>query len=60
MKFNPYGLHSVRVPLRLLACDPSSGAKLFYGRLALFLGKPKAESFCRPNLETMALKWVCL
>jgi len=62
MKFNPYGLHAIRIPLALLMYDGATqtrkslswGAKAFYGRLALFLGKPKAESFCNPDLRTMA------
>jgi Helix-turn-helix domain len=60
--FNPYGLHAIHIPLALVKYDGATetrnslswGAKVFYGRLALFLGKPKADSFCNPNLETMA------
>ncbi len=62
--FNPYGLHAIHIPLALLRYDGAAktgkglswGAKVLYGRLALFLGrpKPKAESFCNPSLETMA------
>jgi hypothetical protein len=62
MKFNPYGLHAIHIPLGLLTYDGATqtrkslswGAKAFYGRLALFLGKPKAKCFCSPDLETMA------
>ncbi len=60
--FNPYGLHAIRIPLAMITYDGTTetrkalswGAKVFYGRLGLFLGRPKAESFCNPNLETMA------
>ncbi len=62
-QFNPYGLLAVHVPLALIKYNGvtkkgkslSWGARVFYGRLALFLGKPeKTESFCNPNLATMA------
>jgi hypothetical protein len=61
-KFNPYGLHSIHIPLALIKYDGATetrkslswGAKVFYGRLALFLGRPKPEAFCRPDLATMA------
>lgn len=55
--FNPYGLHAVHIPLGLLSHSGVSwGAKCLYGRLALFLGKPKKgrECFCNPSLERMA------
>jgi hypothetical protein len=63
-RFNPYGLHAIHIPLALVIYDGASGtrkslswgAKVLYGRLALFLGRPKANSepFCNPCLETMA------
>ena len=60
--FNPYGLYSIHIPLALLKYDGATatrkslsvGAKLLYGRLALFLGKPKVGGFCNPDLKTMA------
>jgi hypothetical protein len=61
-RFNPYGLHAIHIPLALLTYDGATGtrkslswgAKVFYGRLALFLGRPKADEFCNPSLETMS------
>jgi hypothetical protein len=62
--FNPYGQHSIYIPLKLVSYDGATpekaalswGAKVLFGRLALFLGKPRAgkESFCNPTLQTMA------
>lgn len=52
--FNPYGLHAARVPLAVLTYPAlSEGAKLLYGRLALFRGS-KQDGFCNPALPTMA------
>jgi Helix-turn-helix domain len=63
-RFNPYGLHAIHIPLALVNYDGATetrkslswGAKVLYGRLALFLGRPKSnsESFCSPSLETVA------
>ena len=53
--FNPYTLHAVRVPLGMLTYPGiSAGAKLLYGRLALYLGKPRAGAHCDPALPTLA------
>ena len=59
--FNPYGLHSVHIPLGLLTHPSVSwGAKALYARLALYFGKPKErrkdglEPICNPSLEKMA------
>jgi hypothetical protein len=60
--FNPYGLHAIRIPLAMITYDGATesrkslswGAKALYGRLALFLGRPKADAFCNPDLKTMA------
>jgi hypothetical protein len=52
--FNPYGLHSIHIPLGLVRYRRVSwGAKLLYGRLALFLGR-KPDGYCNPDLGTMA------
>lgn len=52
--FNPYGLHSIHVPLGLLTYrGVSPGAKLLYGRLALFRGR-KPDGHCYPDLKTLA------
>lgn len=61
-QFNPYGLVAIHIPLALVTYDGATGArkslswgaKALYGRLALFLGKPKTDGFCNPSLETMA------
>jgi Helix-turn-helix domain len=60
--FNPYGLPAIRIPLAMITYDGSTsarkslswGAKALYGRLAFFLGKPKAGAFCNPDLKTIA------
>src|SRR5579872_2947315 len=53
--FNPYSLHSIHIPLEMVAYpDLSWGAKVLYGRLALYLGKPRPGARCNPNLETLA------
>jgi hypothetical protein len=53
--FNPYGLHAIRVPVAMLGFQGVSfGAKCLYGRLALYLGKPRAGAHCDPNLDTLA------
>lgn len=53
-QFNPYGLHSIHVPLGLVRNrNVSWGAKCLYGRLALFRGR-KPAGFCSPRRETLA------
>ena len=53
-QFNPYGLHSIRVPLGLVRYpNVSWGAKCLYARLALFRGA-KPDGYCNPSLEQMA------
>ena len=53
--FNPYTLYAIRVPLGMLTHPGiSAGAKLLYGRLALYLGR-KPGGFCNPDLETLAV-----
>jgi hypothetical protein len=62
-QFNPYGLLAVHVPLALIKYNGvtkkgkslSWGARVFYARLAFFLGKPnpKGENFCSPDLKEM-------
>jgi hypothetical protein len=54
-QFNPYGLRAIHIPLGMLNYPRLSwGAKMLYGRLALFLGRPKSGSYCNPDLPTMA------
>lgn len=53
-EFNPYGLHAIRVPLEMVSYPGlSAGAKLLYGRLALYRGRQEG-GFCRPSLEKLA------
>jgi len=53
-EFNPYGLHSIRIPLGLLLYPGvSPGAKLLYGRLLLFRGR-EPDGYCNPGLKQMA------
>jgi hypothetical protein len=53
--FNPYGLHAIRVPVAMLGFQGVSfGAKCLYGRLALYLGRPRAGAHCDPNLDRLA------
>jgi hypothetical protein len=53
-EFNPYGLHAIRIPLEMVSYPGlSAGAKLLYGRLALFRGRQEG-GFCRPSLEKLA------
>jgi hypothetical protein len=56
--FNPYGLHSIHIPLGLLTYPGISwGAKALYGRLALFRGR-KQNGFCHPDRATLAVAMV--
>src|ERR1035441_7791887 len=53
-QFNPYGLHAIHIPLRLVPYQGLSwAAKGLYGRLALYRGK-KADGFCAPGLVELA------
>jgi hypothetical protein len=52
-EFTPYNLHSIRIPLGLVAYPGLSwGAKVLYGRLALFRGVKKG-GFCAPRLDQL-------
>lgn len=52
--FNPYELHAIRIPLGLVEYSGISwGAKVLYGRLALFRGR-KQDGYCHPSLQTLA------
>jgi hypothetical protein len=52
--FNPYTVHAIRVPLAMVPYPGiSAGAKLLYGRLALYRGR-KPDGFCNPGLESLA------
>jgi len=53
--FDPYSSHSIHIPLGLVIYRGASwGAKVLYGRLALFRGS-KDDGYCNPNLDTMAV-----
>ena len=74
--FNPYYLPAVHVPLALITYkgttkdgrELSIGAKMLYGRLSLYLGKPTPgkESYCNPklvacrrdNVSADAARWI--
>jgi hypothetical protein len=54
-EFNPYELYAIRIPLGMVSHpDLSWGAKVLYGRLALYRGG-KPEGFCKPRLESLAM-----
>jgi Helix-turn-helix domain len=51
--WTPYELFSIHIPLALVPSRAiSPGAKLLYGRLALFRGKRK-DGFCTPGLSVL-------
>jgi hypothetical protein len=53
-QFNPYGLHSVHIPLCMVPYPRLSwAAKCLYARLALFRGRKK-DGFCAPDLKKLA------
>jgi hypothetical protein len=53
-QFNPYGLHAVHIPLRMVPYQGLSwAAKCLYGRLGLYRGK-KPDGFCAPDLVELA------
>lgn len=60
-RFNPYGLHAVRVPLGLVSYRGLSwGAKVLYGRMALHLGRPDSRKarfpVCNPGEKRLAVE----